>query len=184
RPSDISPAHRPTSLAVVPVIAGTIGGVLIVIVVTFAVRCYLRERCPGMQALDINTFPTHVSGNGAIPPDTNDTDIQQGSEQPHINQVDIGVRHSGRADTKLEPPPSVNLEHAEDACPATIASAARNSLEGPNVVPATPFRSEMGAFTTDELVVELKQRMREEGRWDRDESLPGYTESDQGTSHS
>ncbi|KAL0061058.1 hypothetical protein AAF712_012120 [Marasmius tenuissimus] len=137
-----------------------------------------------MQALDINPFPTHVSGNGAIPPDTNDTDIQQGSEQPHINQVDIGGRHYGRADTKPEPPPSANLEYAKDACSATIASATQNSLEGGlNFILATPVRPEMGAFTTEELVVELKQRMQEEGRWNRDESLPGYPESDQGISH-
>ncbi|KAK1222664.1 hypothetical protein PQX77_014480 [Marasmius sp. AFHP31] len=184
QPSDSSQAHRPTSFAVVPIVAGTIGGVLTVVVVVFAVQCYLRERCSGTQTLDVNPFLTQVSRNRAVPPDTHDTSSQQGSAQPSIIQTDIGALGVSRdPETQLEPPPPVSLENVENTCSATIASAARNNLERPNVVPATPFKPEMGVFTTDELVVELKQRMREEGRWERDESLPGYPESDQGTSH-
>ncbi|KAL0056831.1 hypothetical protein AAF712_016556 [Marasmius tenuissimus] len=179
QPSDVSQTHHSDPLAVVPVVAGTIGGVLMIVMVAFAARCYLRERRSGMQTRGINPFLTHESENRGILTDTDSTGVQQRSGRPGTNQANI----DRSPDTELGPPPPVILEYTEDTSSATaITAAVRSSLEGPSIARAAPYRQELRVFTTDELAAELKQRLWEEGRWELDESLPGYPESDQGTS--
>ncbi|KAK1223026.1 hypothetical protein PQX77_014103 [Marasmius sp. AFHP31] len=176
QPSDVSQTHRSTPMAVAPIVAGTIGGLLMLGVIALAVRCHLRKRRSGTQtSVIISPFLTHESGNRAVPTVTDGTGIRQGSERPGINQ---GTISRNFPDTEFEPPPPVNLEYAEDASSTAITPVAQSSLEGASLTRAVPYRPDMRVFTTDELVMELKQRLWEEGRWELDESLPGYPESD------
>ncbi|KAJ8090108.1 hypothetical protein PM082_018691 [Marasmius tenuissimus] len=157
-------------------VGGVIGGVLALGLILFAFRRYLRKRRSKAQdPLDIDPFPTHHSEPKALSPASGDTTAQQPLE---INQDDRYIGHD--PDAKVEHQPLVHLRYAEDASSTT--PAVQNGVNNINIAPAVFPRSGIEVFTTDELVVALNQRLQEEGRWEIDESLPGYPESDQGRS--
>ncbi|KAL0057352.1 hypothetical protein AAF712_016008 [Marasmius tenuissimus] len=165
----------PTPLPVVAIVVSAIGGFLMIGVIALILRCYLRKRrsAAGRQrsSLDIDPFLTQPSEKNVIASKSDGTATQQLSKQPEANIV---VRHDiGRAsDTKMERP-SFGSEN-------TTTTVSQNNVEDPVNVARTS-RREMQVFTTDELAVELNQRLHEEGRWDVDEALPGYPESNHGT---
>ncbi|KAJ8090128.1 hypothetical protein PM082_018712 [Marasmius tenuissimus] len=182
QPSNASQTHNSGQVPLAPMVGGVIGGVLVPGLAVFAIRCYLRKRRSKSQgSLDIDPFPAHLSEPKVCPPESDGTASQQRHEQPDINQDDIATRDVGRnPDTKVDPLPLVHLQYAGNTISAT--PPVENGLEGPNVARATTSRPELEVFTTDELVVALNQRLQEEGRWEIEESLPGYPESNQGRS--
>ncbi|KAK1231210.1 hypothetical protein PQX77_005680 [Marasmius sp. AFHP31] len=193
-PSITAPESRPSSapktpetpsstpLPVVAIAVSAIGGFLIFGLIAFILRCYLRKRrsAAGRQTspLGIDPFLTQPSEKNAIPSKSDDTDIQQRPKQP---EVDIVVHHDvGRdPDTKVE-----RRSLGSDSTTATNTLAvSQNGVEGlVNVAPTS--RREVQTLTTDELAVELNQRLQEEGRWDVDESLPEYLENNHRSSRS
>ncbi|KAL0056607.1 hypothetical protein AAF712_016788 [Marasmius tenuissimus] len=175
-PHNASQIPSSTRIAVGPIVGGAIGGVLALGLILFAFRWYLQKRRSKAQGpLNIDPFPAHHSEPKALSPGSGDTTTQQPLE---VNQDD---RYIGRdPDAKVEHQPLVHLRYAEDASSTT--PVVRNGVDDTNVAPAALPRPGIEVFTTDELVVALNQRLQEEGRWEIDESLPGYPESDQGRS--
>ncbi|KAJ8079996.1 hypothetical protein PM082_016822 [Marasmius tenuissimus] len=182
RPPSASQATSSTPLPVVAIAVSAIGGLLILGLVAIIFRCYLRKRhsAAGRQTspLNINPFLTQPSEKNVIPSksDDSDTAIQQRFQHPEAH-----IMAHQESDTKAEPPPLIDSPN--NAVATGTPTVVENGVEGPtNVTLAS--RTEMRVFTTDELAVELNQRLQEEGRWDVDESLPGYPESNYGRSHS
>ncbi|KAK1229116.1 hypothetical protein PQX77_007848 [Marasmius sp. AFHP31] len=179
QPPNASQTHSSTRVVVAPLVGGVICGVLALASILFALRWYLRKRRSKAQdPLDIDPFPTHPSEPKSLSPGSDDTTTQQHSD---TNQDDITARHIDRnPDAKVERQPPVHLRFAEDASSTT--PAVQNGVDGMYVAPGAFPRPGIEVFTTDELAFALNQRLQEEGRWEIDESLPGYPDSDQGRS--
>ncbi|KAK1229115.1 hypothetical protein PQX77_007847 [Marasmius sp. AFHP31] len=178
QPHDAPQNHSSTPAPVAPIVGGIIGGALAVALILFVLRCRLRRRRFQAQgSLNIEPFPTHPSEPKVSPPGSDNTTPQQ---HTGTNQDDIAARYTYRdPDAKVERQPLVHLQYAEDT---STTPAVQNGLDGTNVAPATFPRPGIEVFTTDELAFALNQRLQEEGRWEIDESLPGYPDSDQGRS--
>ncbi|KAK1226705.1 hypothetical protein PQX77_010308 [Marasmius sp. AFHP31] len=192
-PSNTAPESRPsivpeapetpssTPLPVVAIVVSAIGGFLVFGLVAFILRWHLRKRrsAAGRQKspLSIDPFLTQPSEKNAIPSKFDDTAIQPRPDQP---EVGIMVYHDVGRDpaTKVEPRPL----GSESTTTTDTPLVSQNGVEG-LVNVALTSRREIQLFTTDELAVELNQRLQEEGRWDVNESLPGYPESNHGRSH-
>ncbi|KAK1215315.1 hypothetical protein PQX77_022074 [Marasmius sp. AFHP31] len=178
QPHNASQNHSSTPAPVASIVGGVIGGVLAVGLIFFVLRWRMRRRRSQAQGfLDIEPFPTHPSKPKVPTPESDNTTPQQHSA---TNQDDIAARHD--PDAKAERQPLVHSgRYVEDVSSTT--PAVQNSLDGTNVNSASLHRPGiLEVFTTDELVDALNQRLREEGRWETDESLPGYPDSDQGRS--
>ncbi|KAL0058961.1 hypothetical protein AAF712_014328 [Marasmius tenuissimus] len=186
RPSASDDASQTRKLPIVPIVVGAIvGSILMLGSVVFILRCYLRKRRSAGQTPSLEIYPFRMQpSEKAISPKSDYEAAQQRTQRP---EADITIHQDiGRdPDIKLAPPP--DWADPEDTLPASTLVLVRNGVDGlvdVALAPATP-RSAMQVFTTDELVMELNQRLQEEGQlWDVDESLPGYPESDQRRSRS
>ncbi|KAJ8079995.1 hypothetical protein PM082_016821 [Marasmius tenuissimus] len=181
-PSSTPPesASQTRSSMSVPIVVGTIGGSLMLGLMAFIIRYYFRKRrsTAGRQtsSLDIDPFLTQLSEKNVVS-SKSDGIAAQRPQQPEPDTV----AQQGPDTTKPESPPSI--DPPENASATRTPTVAQNTVEGlVNVAPSS--RREMQVLTTDELAVELNQRLQEEGRWDVDESLPGYPESNHGRSRS
>ncbi|KAL0057395.1 hypothetical protein AAF712_015964, partial [Marasmius tenuissimus] len=140
-----------TPASVVPIIIGTISGLLMLALVTFALRFYSRKRRSRAQrSLDIDPFPTRLPEAKVFPPESDGTASQR-LKQPDINQDDIATRDLGHnPDTKVDPLPLVHLQYTENTISAT--PPVENGLEGPSVARTTTSRPELEMLQTDELL--------------------------------
>ncbi|KAK1215316.1 hypothetical protein PQX77_022075 [Marasmius sp. AFHP31] len=179
QPHAASQNHISTPAPVAPIVGGVIGGVLTVGLILFVLRWRLqRGRSQAQGSLDIEPFPTYPSKPKVPPPESGNSTPQQHSA---THQDDIAARYTYRdPDAKVEHQPLVHPRYAEDTSSTT--PAVQNGLDGTNVAPVTFPRPGIEVFTTDELAFALNQRLQEEGRWDIDETLPGYPDSSQGRS--
>ncbi|KAK1229113.1 hypothetical protein PQX77_007845 [Marasmius sp. AFHP31] len=176
QPHDASQNHSSTPAPVAPIVGSVIGGVLAVGLILSVLRWRMRRRRSQAQgSLDIEPFPTQPSEPKVPPPESGNTTPQQHSG---TNQDDIALGRD--PDAKVERQPLVHLRYTEDT--SSTAPAVQNGVDGMTVAPGAFPKPGIEVFTTDELVFALNQRLQEEGRWEIDESLPGYPDSDQGRS--
>ncbi|KAJ8090125.1 hypothetical protein PM082_018709 [Marasmius tenuissimus] len=161
RPTGLSQAHKSNSVPVAPIVGGVIVGLLKLGAIACSIQCNLRKRRSKAQ-------------------EPHGTALQQHLQQSGINQDDIAAHSLDRdSDAKLEQPSVVHLRYAENA---TSTPGIQDSLEGLYVASVLPYKPKIEPFTTDQSVVASNRRLQEEGRWETDESLPGYPGSDQGRS--
>ncbi|KAL0057075.1 hypothetical protein AAF712_016303, partial [Marasmius tenuissimus] len=180
-PSDVSQARNSPPVRVVPVVLGAISGLLMLGVIAFALQCYLRKR-RSWSPSSFHVYPvlTQISQTRVFSPESDGTTAQQGPHEPGVSRANIVARGIDYdPDAKSDWPPLVDLEYAQpevtSLTPTTTAPVVQIIPVDPNATTAVAFRLGMGVFTTDELAVELNQRLREEGRWDNRESLPEYS---------
>ncbi|KAJ8090130.1 hypothetical protein PM082_018714 [Marasmius tenuissimus] len=184
-PSNVSQTRNAPPVRVVPIVVGAISGLLMLGVIAFTLRCYLRKRrSASHSSFHIYPVSTQLSQSRDSLPESDSTTAQQGPHGPGVSRANIvaqGIDYD--LDTKSDWPALVDPDCAEpevtSLTPATTAPVVQRILVDPNAATAVAFRLGMGVFTTDELAVELNQRLREEGRWDNRESLPEYS-SDSG----
>ncbi|KAJ8090132.1 hypothetical protein PM082_018716 [Marasmius tenuissimus] len=173
---NVSDPGNSAPVPVFPIVIGAIGGVLTMVLLAFILRCYLRKRrSKGQGLFDINPFATRSAAPRILPPVSDSTAPLQHPQQPDIYQESIAARsidHDADTDAEAGHLP-IYPQYTENT--TFTPPAIQDDLEEPNIAPpaASTTRTGMAMFTTDELVVELNQRLQEEGRWKIDESLPG-----------